>query len=36
MPPVSHLEASRERSRWVVALVVYGLVAALLWVVHTT
>jgi hypothetical protein len=36
MPPVSQLEASRERSRWVVSLVVYGLVALLLWSVRTT
>lgn len=36
MPPTSHLEASRDRSRLIVASVVYALVGGLLWVIRTT
>lgn len=36
MPPHSPLEASRERHRWFICLVVYALVFALLWVVRVS
>lgn len=34
MSPLPRLESSRARTEWVVALVVYALVFALLWVVR--